>query len=260
MNVQANRSVRLRAGLVGVALLLAAALPRGQGVAPPTGRDIVARYVAAIGGEEAYRAIKSIRARGKFELPAQQIVGTIELLSARPAKLLWRATIPGIGMIETGYNGKVGWSIDPLAGPTVFSGRQLSELADDAWFDGTLHGPDHLRELTTVGREDFDRRPAWKVHVVTISGSEQFEYFDVDTGLQIGVEATRQSPLGIAPMTSILRDYQRFGALLQPASVIQRTLGLEQAVTISSIEYDTVPEDAFDLPAEIKALIKQGPR
>jgi hypothetical protein len=255
--------VRLRwlaTGLAGLVLCSAAPLARGQGQALPAGRDIVARYVAAIGGADAYRAIKSIRARGKFELTGQGMTGTIELLSARPAKLLWRATLPGIGMIETGYDGKVGWEINPLSGPVLFTGRQLSEIADDAWFDGTLHGPDHVRELTTVGREEFDRHQTWKVHVVTNAGTEQFEYYDVDSGLQVGSEATRQTDLGLVPTQNMLRDYQRFGALLQPTVIIQRTIGIEQAVTISSLEYDTVPPESFDLPAEIKALIKQERR
>ncbi len=63
-------------------------------------------------------------------------------MAARPNKLLRKVEIPSVGHVESGYDGKVGWSIDPLAGPSLLTGRELSEIADDAWFDGTLHAPD----------------------------------------------------------------------------------------------------------------------
>jgi hypothetical protein len=55
---------------------------------------------------------------------------------------------------------------------------------------------------------------------------------------------------------NVLRDYRAFGAILQPTTIVQRALGFEQVVTITSCEYNTVPGDAFDPPAAIRALLK----
>jgi hypothetical protein len=33
-------------------------------------------------------------------------------------------------------------------------------------------------------------------------------------------------------------------------------MGMQQVITIASVEYDTVPPNAFEPPTEIKALIK----
>jgi len=215
---------------------------------------IVARHVTAIGGEAAYRAIRSVHARGRMQVAAQGISGDVELLSARPNKLINRVTIPGIGVIESGFDGRTGWSSSPVTGPELLTGRQLSEAADDAWFDGALHRSDHVREMTTVSRETFDGHAAYKLRVVFQSGNEQFEYYDTESGLQIGSEATKASPQGLIPTVSIMRDYRRFGGLLQPTTFIQRALGLEQTVTITSCEYNAVPASAFEPPASVKAL------
>jgi hypothetical protein len=43
--------------------------------------------------EKAFKAITSIHARGRFEIPAQGISGDLEVFSARPAKLLSRVTV-----------------------------------------------------------------------------------------------------------------------------------------------------------------------
>jgi hypothetical protein len=220
----------------------------------PAASAVIARHVAAIGGEAAYRAVQSVRARGRVQIVAQGISGDVDLLSARPNKLINRVTIPGIGVIESGFDGRTGWSTNPVAGPELLTGRQLSEAADDAWFDSALHLSDHVRTMTTLARETFDGHAAFKLRVVYKSGNEQFEYFDAESGLQIGSESTKASPQGLIPTVNLMRDYRRFGGLLQPTTIIQRALGLEQMVTITSCEYNNVPAAAFEPPASVKAL------
>jgi hypothetical protein len=106
--------------------------PSRASSALPTATEIIARHVAAIGGEAAYQTVTSMRAYGRFDIAAQGISGALELLSARPNKLLYRVTIAGIGRIESGYDGSIGWTISPIAGPELLSGKQLADAADDA--------------------------------------------------------------------------------------------------------------------------------
>jgi hypothetical protein len=221
----------------------------------PTAQSIVARHVEAIGGAEAYRAVQSVHARGRLEIPAQGIVAAFELFTARPARLVYRVNVPGVGLIENGYNGSVGWSVSPISGPEVLAGRQLEEAAEDAWFDGPLRESGRIRDLTMLGETSFDGRPAWRVRVVFRSGREQIDYFDVETGLQIGWETSRATPQGIVPTVNVVRNYQKFGNLLQATTFVQRAMGFEQVVTLTSCEYDQVPETTFDLPPAISALL-----
>ena len=74
------------------------------------------------------------------------------------------------------------------------------------------------------------------------SGVEQTEYFDAETGLQIGWEASRQTELGIVPTSAILRDYKKFGALMQPTTIVQKALFLEQVLHVTTCEYDVVAD------------------
>ncbi len=223
----------------------------------PPATEIVARHVEAIGGAEAYASIASIHARGTFSVPAQNIVAAFELYAARPNRSLTRVTVPGVGRIENGYDGTHGWTLSPISGPELLGGRQLTELAEEAWFDAVLHGPRHIREMETLEETVFDGRRAWKLRVVFPSGREQLEYFDLATGLQIGAESTRTTPQGMIPTVSILRDYEPFGSLLQATTFVQRALGFEQVVRITTCEYNTVDPASFDLPAEIAALVRQ---
>jgi hypothetical protein len=250
--------MRLGLPVVAVMSLTLPAVPgAAQGTAPavPLAQAIVARHVEAIGGVEAYRSVRSVHARGRLEIPAQGIVAAFELFTARPDRMLYRVNVPGVGRIENGYDGKVGWSMNPIAGPELLAGRQLEDAAEDAWFDGPLHESGRIRELTTLGQAVFDGRPAWRVRVVFRTGREQIEYFDVETGLQIGSETSRATPQGIVPTVNVLRNYQKFGSLLQATTFVQRAMGFEQVVTLTSCEYDQVPDATFDLPPAIAALL-----
>lgn len=244
---------------LAVCLLLAPIVvsTQNQNVSLPTGREVITRYVAAIGGESALKALKSIRVQGRFEITGQNLAGDFETVAARPAKLRSVATLPGVGRIERTYDGQVGWAIDPFLGPRLIKDRELQELAAEAQFDTPLHSPEFTKELTTLEKTQYDGHPAYKVHVVSSSGVEQMEYFDVDSGLELGWEATRVLEQRSAfPTTLTMRDYKKFGPVMFPTTVIEKALSNEQVLRATSVEYDVVPDTAFERPPQIKALIK----
>jgi zinc protease len=254
--------VRRSPGRLSCALAVAfavtlGAIPATQAQKLPTAREIVDRFIKASGGEAALQAIKSIRVKGTFSIAGQSLTGDLDMMSARPNKLLMRVSIPAIGTVEEGFDGKIGWSIDPLQGPSLVIDRQLSERADEAWFDAELHKDDYIKEMTVVGRELLDKRDVYRLKVVTLRGNEQFELYDVENGLQVAVEASRDTPLGIVPSVVLMKEYQKFGAVLMPTRVVQRVLGQEHIFAFTSYEFDLVPPNAFDLPPTIKVLIKK---
>jgi hypothetical protein len=221
----------------------------------PSGTEIVRRHVAALGGAAAFKAIRSVHARGRFEIRDRGISGDFELFTARPNRMLYRVTVAAIGVIENGFDGKVGWSLNPIAGPELLAGQQLVEAAAEAWFDTPLYEDDHVRSVSPIERVEFDGRAAFKVRVVLRSGVDSMEFFDVSTGLQIGSESVRATPQGPVPTVNMLRDHRRFGAVLQATTFVQRALGFEQVVTIASCDYDAVPAATFALPPSIAALV-----
>lgn len=237
------------------ALATQAAAPAASRATLPSSREVIARSIAALGGEAAFRAVKSIHAVGKMTVAGPGISGDFELFSARPARVLLRVDIAGIGKVENAYDGRIGWSVNPISGPELLNGAQLTEAAEEAWFDSPLHAPDRVRSMDVVGRVDFDGRDTYKLKIVLPSGNEQFEYFDVTSGLQAGSEMTRTLPQGVVPTVNFTRDYKKFGALMQPTTIVQRALGFDQVVTIASIEYDKVPDSVFDVPADVKPLL-----
>ena len=53
-----------------------------------------------------------------------------------------------------------------------------------------------------------------------------------------------------------MADYKKFGDLMHPTTIRQKMMGIEQVMTLTSIEYDVVDPSVFEMPAAVKALIK----
>lgn len=254
-----TRRAWTRVAAAWLALLAAPGLTAREQDPLPSGPDLVARFVAAIGGADAWRGVTSMHATGRTELPAQNLRGTFEMLSARPARLLLRMDLAGMGKAESGFNGEVGWTLDPMVGPSLVTGGPLAEMKNDAHFDAALHPPDLIASVVTRARVEFDGRPAYKVAVTYVSGQLRDEFFDVETGLMLGSEGVSDTPMGKLPVKVTLRDYKVFGGVKQPTRLIQASMGLEQHFVIESLELNVVRPDAFQPPPVIRAMIKGEP-
>lgn len=222
----------------------------------PTARSIIAKYIAAIGGREAILSHTSTRSTGTFTVSSAGMTGSIELFAAKPNKSVVKITIAGVGEITEGFDGTNGWTISPMTGPMLLQGKQLEEKRFDTDFYGELHDDSRYESMTTVERTDFDGRPCYKIRLVRKNGGEDFEFYDVATGLKVGRIATRETQMGTVTGTAVETDYRKFGNLLLPGTIKNSLMGVQQVITIQTIEYDGVPAAAFEPPAEIKALIK----
>lgn len=242
--------------VLALGLFVAATHAIGAQDALPKASDLLAKSADALGGLEAYKAVKSVRARGTFEMAAQNLTGTVEIIQARPAQVRLTVTVPGIGTIENGSDGKIAWSMDPMSGPSLMQGKALSDAISEAQFDAAFNGPDIVKEATTLEKTKFGDRPAYKLRVVTKFNSESTIYLDAETYFPIGMEKVSETPMGSMPTTTSAGMFKKFGAFMQPTVMVQNAMGFDQVIRLTSYEYDAVPPSAFDLPPAIKALIK----
>ena len=222
----------------------------------PAASAIIDRYIAAVGGRDAIAKRTSMSSTGSFEVPAAGLRGQMRAYSAAPNKSTVVISLPGMGEVKNGFDGTVGWSIDPAQGPSILQGKQLEERRMDSDFYSVLHDPASFKSMTTDSLTVFEGKKAYLVRLVRPSGDETLEFFDVETGLLIGNRVTRDSPMGSIGVTTILADYKDFGSGLKvPSRVTQRMMsGQELSFSIDSLELDKVDPAMFELPPEIKAL------
>jgi hypothetical protein len=222
----------------------------------PAARAIVDRHVAAIAGREAVLSHSSTVAKGKLSMPKAGMEGSLEVYGAKPNKSLLKIMLGGVGEVTEGFDGVRGWSFSPMTGPMLLDGKQLEEKRFDSEFHSELRDKERYVSMTTMEQTDFEGRPCYKVKFVRKSGGEDIEFYDVATGLKAGSITTRETHMGTVTGTTVEADYRKFGNLLQPTTIRSQIGLVEQVITITSVEYDTVPASVFEMPPAIKALVK----
>jgi hypothetical protein len=223
----------------------------------PDARELINRHLTAVGGREAILAHKSMHATGTLSVPASGISGPMEIFGATgPDRVIVKTTVTGIGDIMEGFDGSHAWSMSPMTGPMLKVGKELTQTRLDADFYSELRDPKTYPDVKTIEKTTFDGRPCYKVSLKRIDGVEDFDYYDVATGLRAGSINTRETAMGTLTMTSVEGSYKKFGKLTQATTVTQQVMGVEQKITLETVEYDTVQASAFDPPPAIKALIK----
>jgi hypothetical protein len=195
--------------------------------------------------------------KGTFEIPAQGMRGDLNIAAAAPDLIRVVVTLPGLGELQRGYNGKLGWSIDPAIGPRLLEGNELAEFRHSADFYEDLHEPAKFKSITVVGKTSFEGQDCYELKLVRDSGFQYTEFFSVQTGLLAGGKLNASSQMGSVPVTSAVGDYKEFGGVLVPVVTRQRMMGLEQVTTITSMTFEPIDPKTFELPPAIAVLAAQ---
>jgi zinc protease len=227
----------------------------------PSARAVIDRYIEAAGGKEAFKKVDSVLIKAKTEVGGKDLGGAMTLATAKPNKLLLTVDLGGIA-IRSGFDGKVGWQMNPLTGPSIMEGAELRDMARQSDFFAILHEDQGYKSMENLGKADFEGEECYKLKLVDADGQETTEYYSVKTGLQVGFTGSQESQFGKITATSVNNEHKKFGDLLLPSKVTQKMAGagLSQTMIIDSVEYNNVPDSTFALPAEIKALLNSAPK
>jgi hypothetical protein len=222
----------------------------------PTARAVIDRYIEVAGGKEAFLKHDSVLIKGKTEVAGKELGGAMTLATKKPNKMLLTVDMMGIA-IKTGFDGKVGWQLNPITGPSIMEGGELRDVSRQSDFFSILHDDKGFKSMENLGKADFEGEECYKIKLTYTDGSDIIEYYSVKTGLQKGFVGSQESQLGTITATSVNEEHKKFGDLMLPSRVTQKMAGagLSQTMVVQSVEFDKVTDAMFEPPAEIKALL-----
>ncbi|MXW02910.1 MAG: hypothetical protein F4X59_13215 [Holophagales bacterium] len=254
---------RKAVSLAGYTLALGAALSAAPLLADdqelPSPEEIVARYIEALGGEEAIRAHSSRTVNGGVEIPAMGMSGQTTAYFIAPDKMIVKGEMPGMGENVQAYNGEIGWVENPMAGAQVLEGDMLDQMKRQARFYADLERADLFPQQTTAGEAEWDGQAAYQLDVVDVDGNEMSQYFAKETGLLIGAEGTQTTEMGAMEVAITIGDYEEFGGVLIATSTSTNlvSMAMEIIATIESVTFDDVDPSVFEPSEAIKALLPE---
>jgi hypothetical protein len=84
-------------------------------------------------------------------------------------------------------------------------------------------------------------------------------FYDCQSYLARRMDLTLKLPQGKAPTEIRLDEYKNVDGVLIPHKITQKTLGVEQIMTLDTVECNVaVPADRFALPEPVKALLEKS--
>ena len=244
-------------------LILAAGLAAAAAAAPPPAKlsaaEIVTKNVAARGGLEAWRAVKTMSLSGKtgaggnqratLQLPtqAQATVVTrrtehaqlpsrrIEEVNlpflmelARPRKLRFELQVAGQTALQV-YDGVNGWKLRPYLNRLEvepYTAEELKAASVQSELDGPL--VDYAAKGTRIesdGIENIEGRDTYKLKLTLKSGDVTHVWVDAQTFLETKIEGQPRRLDGVYhPVEVYYRDYRNVNGLQIPFVLETRVL------------------------------------
>jgi hypothetical protein len=208
--------------------------------AEPSSEELVGKNLAARGGAEALKALRTIQFKGKIRFPGDFELDYIETRARGSAgsagAVRFDSTLQGLTLVQA-YDGKAGWSINPFQGrrdAETMSADDARSLADSGLVDGPLlSAGTNGSSVQYLGREDYDGTLAYKLRVSEKDGDSFVYLLDPDTYLEIAITETRKVRGAEQVFEYELGDYEKVGGVYFPMSVQSGAKGSSQRQQVS---------------------------
>jgi hypothetical protein len=214
--------------------------------------EVLAGYVAALGGRAALEKITSRVAKGSFDVSGIAMSGPVEIYAKSPNLMLLVLKMPGQETFKDGFDGRVGWEQNPDDGITDKTGLELGSAIRDADF----YQPLKLRlqypnlifkgtaklSLGKGGSGKVEERDTLLVLEAPRNGSPRRFYFDLSNGLLLRTEEWN----AVGKMTEAVeyQDYREVDGV-KVAFTFHIIQDLHFTIKITEVKHNVPIDDAI---------------
>ncbi len=210
--------------------------------------DIIAKHIAARGGEANIKAVNTVKMTGKLEVMGMDVEMTNYI--KRPGKLRAQLFIKSMNAeVNQGYDGEMGWMQNPGSDPQPMP-KQMSEgMKDQASIDGQLMNyADHGYTVEYAGEGMVNDSPAHKLKLIRPEQPESIIFIDKSSYLEVKIGGEGVNPQNGQPMQteSFMSDYRSVDGI-QMAHVVEVKVdgNTMQKLSMEKIEVNVEIDDSL---------------
>lgn len=224
----------------------------------PSADVIIAKHIEAIGGKERLSNLAQMNIEGTMSILVYGMTGSINVKTEAPNKMITTVDLGQFGISRSGFDGEIAWSMNTMSGNQILSGEALKAMKEKSNFYGNTVdlGKDALKK-ETVEITKIDEKDYYRVMLVNKAGEESYLFFSLETGLLNIIDRVELGPTGKVPTRIILSDYVEHEGVKISRKMLTKQNGVETTIEFSSVSFSIESKNAFELPAEIKALVKK---
>lgn len=226
-----------------------------------TADELIQKNIAAKGGLEKMKALKSLRVEGRFD-GGGGFNAMVMQENMRPSLYRSTFTLQGMTQVEA-YDGATAWQIQPFGGhkdPELVGENGMHSVLISADFDGPLVDyKDKGNTVEFLGHDVVDGDDALRLKVTLKNGDVMYYYLDPDTFLEIRRETEYHIRGSVRAIVEDFGSYKPVNGVMMPFSVASGQRGSSDRSTVTMIKVEAnLPMDGaeFALPASLKAAQK----
>jgi len=213
--------------------------------------EILQKHYQAIGGEEAWQAIETLKFTGSMYTKDATFKTAAVYKRPEMCRLDFQA---GRLYFMEAYDGKIPWQMNPGTrnGPKILKGKRANEMIDTCDFEGPL--VDHNKKghkIKYLGREKIEDRWAYLLEVKFKTGNTDTYYLDTETYLPFLVKGNTTIQDQTVNTAINISEYIEIGGILIPFSyefIVDGNPSTE-TLKIKTVELNNeMDDDIFKLP------------
>jgi hypothetical protein len=232
--------------LVLVASLIAAEM---------TADGLISKYLAATGGEQNVRALKSMTMKGTMFAQGQNL--DLKVSYVVPGKSCMEIGMGGMTVQTIATNGKDAWMKHPMAGTVYLSGKEKEDAMRQANLFPLLDYKKSGAKVKYLGEDMVKGAKAYKLEYVGADKDTAIYSFDATTFFTVKEKRN--------DATVMMSDYRKVANIMIPYKVNVQAGAESMMMTIDTITVNVaIPESLFVMPKDaksldsLKAMMKQG--
>jgi len=210
-----------------------------------TADDLISKYLAATGGEQNVRALKSMTMKGTMFAQGQSL--ELKVSYVIPGKSYMEIGMGGVPMQTISTNGKDAWMKHPMAGNVYLSGKEKEDAMRQANLFPLLDYKKSGAKVKYLGEDLVKGVKAYKLEYVGADKDTAVYFFDATTFLAVKEKSN--------DATVVMSDYRKVANIMIPYKVNVQAGTQSMMMTIDTITVNAaIPDSLFVMPKDAKSL------
>lgn len=210
----------------------------------PSADKIMDDSSKVMGTKAAFDKIKTMTMSGKISIPAQNITGSMVTQMQFPDKIYVLQEIAGFGKAEQGFDGKIGWSRDPINGLRTLAGDELRQMRSQSDEIKSTDWRKLYDKPVVVGIRKVGAMDTYMIRMTRKGGGKPVTtYYDIKTKFPVRTDIVVETAQGSVPTQSFNSDFRTVGGVKIPFKTRQVVGGVSEVNVIFDSVQVNVPVD-----------------
>ncbi len=220
--------------------------------------SVIQKYIETTGGLANYETIQNRVITSRIEIAGSGIFLDVKVYQEKPNKSYTLVESDATGKMESGTDGDIVWEKSAMRGALIKEGEDRESFLSLNMFDRMIYWRKYFSRIQYEGKADVDEKRVHKLIFTPVMGDSFTAYFDDQSFLMNRMEITMNTDMGATPVVSYVDDYRDVGGVRIPYQTRIVLMGQERISRVIEIKHNVdLPADRFQIPEEIRALLKE---